>query len=185
MSTGGGKWSFPGGAHRDRESSLIPGETAREEFKQEVGGDLSSLQPVFTYRDQVAPDWSYETNVFEVGPQEMDDLHALDGENTDTGWFTASDIMQMAQEGELLESFKKSAQKIFKDSGDKTKTRKITKKPAGKIDDEKINSWREKIRKYEPLEPEDYFDINSEMQSDFGISIGQLMQEEYLPCQWT
>lgn len=182
MSAGGGKWSFPGGAHKDKENSKLSGVTAIEEFGEEVGGDISSLKPIHTYTDQVAPDWKYDTYVFEVAPDELDDLQSMDGESTDTGWFTASDIMEMAGEGKLLESFKRSAKEIFALSGDEVKGNKTTrtiKKAFKKISGEKVASWQEKIKKYEPIQPEDYFDINNEMQFDFGISIGQVMQDEY------
>jgi len=182
MSVGGGKWSFPGGAHKDKENSKLPGATAIEEFGEEVGGDISTLKPIHTYTDQVAPDWKYDTYVFEVGPDELNDLRSMDGESTDTGWFTASDIIQMAEDDKLLESFKRSAKEVFALSGDEVKGNKTTrkiKKTLKKISGEKVTSWQEKIKKYEPIEPEDYFDINNEMQSDFGISIGQVMQDEY------
>ena len=182
MSVGGGKWSFPGGAHKDKDNSKLSGATAIEEFREEVGGDISSLKPIHTYTDQVAPDWKYDTYVFEVGPDELDDLRSMDGESTDTGWFTASDIMQMAEEGKLLDSFKRSAKEVLALSGDEVKGNKTTrkiKKAFNKISGKKVTSWREKIREYEPIQWEDYFDINDEMQSDFGISIGQVMQDEY------
>ena len=71
MSVGAGKWSFPGGAHRDKFDSELPGITAVDEFMQEVGGDIRAIEPVYSFTDFMAPDWSYDTHVYEVGPKDL------------------------------------------------------------------------------------------------------------------
>jgi len=118
MSSGGGQWSFPGGVHKDKDSSEIPMETAVTEFREEVGGDLEGLTPVYSYRDQRAPDWAYDTHVYEVGRRDLSDINVLDGENTEVQWFTANEIMGLNKNGELLHSFGLVAPEIFTNSGD-------------------------------------------------------------------
>lgn len=118
MSSGGGQWSFPGGVHKDKDSSEIPMETAVTEFREEVGGDLEGLVPVYSYRDQRAPDWAYDTHVYEVGRRDLSDINVLDGENTEVQWFTANEIMGLNKNGELLHSFGLVAPEIFTNSGD-------------------------------------------------------------------
>ena len=118
MSSGGGQWSFPGGVHKDKDSSEIPMETAVTEFREEVGGDLEGLTPVYSYRDQRAPDWAYDTHVYEVGRRDLSDIEARDGENTEVQWFTASEIMDLNNDGKLLRSFGLVAPEIFTNSGD-------------------------------------------------------------------
>lgn len=118
MSSGGGQWSFPGGVHKDKDSSEIPMETAVTEFREEVGGDLEGLTPVYSYRDQRAPDWAYDTHVYEVGRRDLSDIEARDGENTEVRWFTANEIMDLNKNGELLHSFGLVAPEIFTNSGD-------------------------------------------------------------------
>ena len=118
MSSGGGQWSFPGGVHKDKDSSEIPMETAVTEFREEVGGDLEGLTPVYSYRDQRAPDWAYDTHVYEVGRRDLSDINVLDGENTEVKWFTASEIMDLNKNEELLRSFGLVAPEIFSNSGD-------------------------------------------------------------------
>jgi len=122
MSSGGGQWSFPGGVHKDKDSSEIPMETAVTEFREEVGGDLEGLLPVYSYRDQRAPDWAYDTHVYEVGRRDLSDMKIGDGENTEIGWFTASEIMDMNQDGQLLRSFGLVARDILINSGDTSLT---------------------------------------------------------------
>jgi 8-oxo-dGTP diphosphatase len=123
MSSGGGKWSFPGGAHKDRESANTPGATAVEEFGEEVGGDISSLKPLTVFNDQVAPDWSYDTYLFEDNNNVLGDLRPETGETSDVGWFTADEIRQLDDDGDLLESFSKAFDKILKQSGSSRSTR--------------------------------------------------------------
>ena len=118
MSSGGGQWSFPGGVHKDKDSSEIPMETAVTEFREEVGGDLEGLTPVYSYRDQRAPDWAYDTHVYEVGRRDLSGINVLDGENTEVQWFTANEIMGLNKNGELLHSFGLVAPEIFTNSGD-------------------------------------------------------------------
>jgi 8-oxo-dGTP pyrophosphatase MutT (NUDIX family) len=118
MSSGGGKWSFPGGVHKDLKSSETPGLTAIEEFREEVGGKIGSVEPIYVFNDQRAPDWRYDTYVYDVRGRDLGKLRLSDGENTDIGWFTAKQIMEMSEKGELLESFSKQAREIITNSGD-------------------------------------------------------------------
>lgn len=113
LSSGGGKWGFPGGAHKDQTMAKSPGATAKQEFMEEVGGDLSGLEPKFVHNNFVSPDWAYETNVFEVGPGKFDELSPKDGENSEVGWFTADQIIAMGENGQLHPSFTDSASGIF------------------------------------------------------------------------
>jgi len=118
MSSGGGKWSFPGGVHKDKDSSEFPMETAVTEFMEEVSSDLSGLLPIYSYHDQRAPDWAYDTYVYEVGRRDLSDIRIGDGENTEVGWFTGSEIMDMNQNGQLLPSFGVVARDVLVNSGD-------------------------------------------------------------------
>lgn len=118
MSVGAGKWSFPGGAHRDKFDSELPGITAVDEFMQEVGGDIRAIEPVYSFTDFMAPDWSYDTHVYEVGPKDLRKLRPRDGENTEVDWFTADEILTMRDNDELLPSFARRAQQVITQSGD-------------------------------------------------------------------
>jgi len=120
MSVGAGKWSFPGGAHRDEIDAMIPGITAVDEFMQEVGGDIRAIEPVYSFSDPMAPDWTYDTYVYEVGPRELRKLRPRDGENTNVEWFTAEEILEMRDNDELLPSFARRAQRIINESGDRS-----------------------------------------------------------------
>jgi len=102
LSQGGGKWGYPGGAHKDKSDSeenngII---TAINEFEEEVGGDLGP--------DSV-PGWTYNTHVFEVGPGQLNDLSPKDGESSEVGWFTADQISKMASQGTLQDNFADTA----------------------------------------------------------------------------
>jgi DNA polymerase III epsilon subunit-like protein len=105
LSQGGGKWGAPGGAHKDQTMAKTVGATAKEEFLEEVGGDLSNLEPIYSDNNMVGAEWGYETFVFEVGPNQLNDLGSKDGENTDIGWFTADQINKMGEEGKLHPDF--------------------------------------------------------------------------------
>ena len=119
LSSGGGKWGFPGGAHTNKKMADTPTATAKEEFMEEVGGDISGLSPVFIHSGKPSPDWSYETVVFEVGPGELGDLSPKDGENSEVGWFTADEIMKMGSDGKLHSAFQDSAAVIFSEVEEK------------------------------------------------------------------
>ena len=117
LSQGGGKWGYPGGAHKDKGDSeenngII---TAINEFEEEVDGDLSpnSVVPVGQFDNQVAPDWTYNTHLFEVGPGQLNDLSLKDGENSEIGWFTADQISKMASQGTLQDNFADTADVIL------------------------------------------------------------------------
>ena len=103
LSQGGGKWGYPGGAIKDKETGSE--QTAIDEFKEEVGGELSGLTPIYVNENNVAPDWKYDTAIYEVGPEEMKGLAPTDGENSEVGWFTAEQMEKMSEEGMLQEDF--------------------------------------------------------------------------------
>jgi DNA polymerase III epsilon subunit-like protein len=105
ISAGGGTWAYPGGAHKDYADSITPGATAKAEFSEEMKSDISGLEPVAVHHNDVAPDWAYETSIFEVGPNQLTDLGIGDGENTDFDWFTAEQMKYMQAEGKLHPSF--------------------------------------------------------------------------------
>ena len=120
LSQGGGKWAYPGGAHKDQDIAKTIGATAKEEFAEEVGGDLSALEPVAVHENSLAPDWSYDTYIFEVGANQMGDLSIGDGENSEIGWFTADQMQQMAAEDKLFPDFADSLPAILAFGDDDT-----------------------------------------------------------------
>lgn len=120
LSQGGGKWAYPGGAHKDQDTAKTIGATAKEEFMEEVGGDLTALEPVSVHENSLAPDWSYDTYIFEVGANQMGDLAVGDGENSEIGWFTADQMQQMADEGKLIPEFADSLPAILTFGDDDT-----------------------------------------------------------------
>ena len=122
LSQGGGKWGYPGGAHKDKMDAeenmgII---TAINEFEEEVGGDLGAdtAVPNGKFSDPVAPDWTYTTHFFDVGPDEMKGLSPKDGENSEIGWFTAEQINKMAEDGQLQDDFAESATTILENLDD-------------------------------------------------------------------
>jgi DNA polymerase III epsilon subunit-like protein/ADP-ribose pyrophosphatase YjhB (NUDIX family) len=120
LSQGGGKWALPGGAHKDQTTAKTVGATAKEEFTEEVGGNINSLDPVFVHNSSDAPDWSYDTYVFEVGPGQFDDLNPTDGENSQVGWFSTDQLLKMQKEEKLHPSFSDSLDGILALSEDNT-----------------------------------------------------------------
>ncbi len=113
LSQGGGKWGIPGGAHKDQTIAKSPNATAKEEFMEEVGGDISALEPIYVDTNKVGAEWAYETSVFEVGPDQYNDLTSKDGENTATGWFTGDQINKMSDAGMLHTDFANSFPNII------------------------------------------------------------------------
>lgn len=113
LSQGGGKWGIPGGAHKDQTIAKTPNATAKEEFMEEVGGDISALEPIYVDTNMVGAEWGYETSVFEVGPDQFNDLSSKDGENTATGWFTGDQINKMSDAGMLHPDFADSFPNII------------------------------------------------------------------------
>jgi len=108
LSQGGGKWAYPGGAHKDQDMAKTIGATAKEEFAEEVGGDITALEPVAIHPFSPAPDWSYDTYIFEVGAGQLGEVGIKDGENSEIGWFTADQMQQMADEDKLIPEFAES-----------------------------------------------------------------------------
>lgn len=113
LSQGGGTWGTPGGAHKDQTIAKAYGATAKEEFQEEVSGDITALEPIYVDNNLVGKEWAYDTYVFEVGPNQLNDLKISDGENSETGWFTADQIKKMSDEGKLHPSFADSIPNIL------------------------------------------------------------------------
>lgn len=140
LSQGGGKWGAPGGAHKDQTMAKTLGATAKEEFLEEVGGDLTNIEPLYTHTNMVGSEWGYDTTVYEVGPKQLNDLVSKDGENTDTGWFTADQINKMGDEGKLHPDFAASFPNIV-NAIDLQETPAIDKPtPADEITDTEVSS---------------------------------------------
>jgi DNA polymerase III epsilon subunit-like protein len=120
LSQGGGKWAYPGGAHKNKEMSVNADATAKEEFLEEVGGDIANLEPISQHSSSVAPDWTYETYVYEAPAGSLGNLTPTDGENSEVGWFTAEQISKMAGEGKLQADFADTHQQIIDFAVDET-----------------------------------------------------------------
>lgn len=116
LSQGGGKWGYPGGAHKNKaDADSAQANTAVAEFMEEVGGEITPTNALDkgSYSNAVAPDWSYTTHLFEVGPDQMKDLSPKDGENSEVGWFTSEQISKMAEDGDLQADFAETASTIL------------------------------------------------------------------------
>jgi len=136
LSQGGGKWGIPGGAHKDQTIAKAPNATAKEEFMEEVGGDISALEPIYVDTNKVGAEWAYETSVFEVGPDQYNDLSSKDGENTATGWFTGDQIKKMADAEMLHPDFADSFSNIVSNLEDEdAKTDKPIPEPEVNVED--------------------------------------------------
>ena len=139
LSQGGGKWGIPGGAHKDQTIAKAPNATAKEEFMEEVGGDISAFEPIYVDTNKVGAEWAYETSVFEVGPDQFNDLSSKDGENTATGWFTGDQINKMSDAGMLHPDFADSFPNIVSNLEDEdAKTDKPI--PAEEVSPEDVTS---------------------------------------------
>lgn len=139
LSQGGGKWGIPGGAHKDQTIAKAPNATAKDEFMEEVGGDISAYEPIYVDTNKVGAEWAYETSVFEVGPDKFNDLSSKDGENTATGWFTGDQINKMSDADMLHSDFANSFPNIISNIEDEpAKTDKPT--PAEEVLPEDVSS---------------------------------------------
>lgn len=121
LSQGGGKWGYPGGAHKNKDDADVnQATTAIAEFMEEVGGEIApdNAVKVGTFLNEVAPDWGYTTHFFEVGPDEMKGLSPKDGENSEIGWFTSEQITKMSEEGQLQADFAETAYTILESLDD-------------------------------------------------------------------
>ena len=102
VSGGGGKWGFPGGAYKDRDSANDPVGTALEELSEELNMNLDYTPEVKgVHVNQVEPGWGYSTVIADIKPEDKD-KYKIDGyETTDAGYFTADEILAMRDRGEL------------------------------------------------------------------------------------
>ena len=116
ISAGGGKWAYPGGAHKNKEDSLYSAKTAmleaKEELGLELGGELSYMS--LKYDDQIEPDWSYQTAVFDATSDNVSQVSISDNETSEIGWFTAEQINDMNAKGELHPALATSIGQILK-----------------------------------------------------------------------
>jgi len=100
------KWSVPGGAHDTFEDSQNPHTTARRELLEELGVDIGSLEPSHTVNKDLAPDWRYNTVVFDVAEGKLNNLVGRKTrEIADTRWMTADQIRGLQSEGKLHSGF--------------------------------------------------------------------------------
>jgi 8-oxo-dGTP pyrophosphatase MutT (NUDIX family) len=106
MSSGGGKWAYPGGAHSNAENAFFTLRTVASEVKEELGIDLDDYQfsGLDEFDSQVEPDWKYTTLFIPEPPSGFPEPKISDIETELTGWFTADDIKQMDAQGSLHES---------------------------------------------------------------------------------
>ena len=103
ISAGGGQWAWPGGAHKDKAHAQSPQLTAYEELKEEVGIYPAGIEPVATHTNFVEPDWQYETMIVDVTDNSSltDSLKISDDENSELGWFTAEQILDLKEKDML------------------------------------------------------------------------------------
>ena len=111
-STGPGKWSSPGGAHDSFDDSQNPTITAGRELQEELGLDIGERTPAFILRKEDAPDWAYSMAVYDVGPDEFNEVslerdkdNKLVGDAVSAGWLSIDELDYMREQGLLHEGF--------------------------------------------------------------------------------
>lgn len=116
ISAGGGKWAYPGGAHKNKEDAQYNARTAILEAKEELGLELGGEGSYMSlkYDDQVEPDWSYQTAVFDATSDNISQVNISDNETSEIGWFTAEEINAMNAKGELHPALANSIGQILK-----------------------------------------------------------------------
>lgn len=112
ISAGGGKWGIPGGAHSNRVNSESPGVTASQELAEELGVALPDSMPDLVWVDDVEPDWAYATSVFTVDAGTARSATISDNETSEIGFFTAEELAQLLEDGELHPALEKTLPKI-------------------------------------------------------------------------
>ncbi len=115
ISAGGGKWAWPGGAHKDEKHAHSPQLTAYEELKEELGIYPEGIDPIATHTNFVEPDWWYETMIVDVTNNSSltDSLKISDDENSDLGWFTEDDIRDLNDNGMLHPAVASSIEQVL------------------------------------------------------------------------
>jgi ADP-ribose pyrophosphatase YjhB (NUDIX family) len=116
ISAGGGKWAWPGGAHKNKANAESPQRTAYEELQEELGITLSeNLFPVGIHTNFVEPDWSYKTMIVDVTglSSVLDSLAIGDDENSEYAWFTDDDILALRENDELHPAVASSLDEIL------------------------------------------------------------------------
>lgn len=104
VSSGNGRWAFFGGAHDSAEFAADPWQTAAKELSEEAGLLAAQVRQVvgrLTYdRD---PHWRYDTFVAELEPELGSSVQiTLNWEHSDADWFTADELLGMAEREELF-----------------------------------------------------------------------------------
>ena len=115
ISAGGGKWAWPGGAHKDEKHAHSPQLTAYEELKEELGIYPEGIDPIATHTNFVEPDWWYETMIVDVTNNSSltDSLKISDDENSDLGWFTEDDIRELKENNMLHPAVASSIEQVL------------------------------------------------------------------------
>lgn len=105
MSTGGGKWSVPGGAHDDIADKSTPVVTSARELYEELGIDPTGMTVAGGAKKTVAPDWEYDYSVIDTPDETITDGIDLkkNPEISELGWFTADEIRDLQANDEMHE----------------------------------------------------------------------------------
>ena len=103
MSTGGGKWSVPGGAHDDIADKSTPVVTSARELYEELGIDPTGMTVAGGAKKTVAPDWEYDYSVIDTADETIIDGIDLkkNPEISELGWFTADEIRALQANDEM------------------------------------------------------------------------------------
>jgi 8-oxo-dGTP pyrophosphatase MutT (NUDIX family) len=103
MSTGGGKWSVPGGAHDDITDKNTPVVTSARELYEELGIDPTGMIVAGGAKKTVAPDWEYDYSIIDTADETITDGIDLkkNPEISELGWFTADEIRDLQANDEM------------------------------------------------------------------------------------
>ena len=144
ISSGGGKWAYPGGAHVSPYNAERGGATGRAEILEELGVELQhplvrgKETTALTYENPVEPDWMYRTVIIDASDDNVAQVRINDNETSDVGWFTADQIKVMNSEGMLHPSLDNNIEEILKLS-EKTPVQKPVRDWSG-LDIEKMDT---------------------------------------------
>ena len=116
ISTGGGKWAYPGGAHANATDAGNPLSTALKELQEELKVDIpyqSVVQSTHQHDSFPAFDWNYKTFIIPQISDAFPEPQIGDIETSEIGWFTADQIKAMRDTGDLHTDFAKSVDAIL------------------------------------------------------------------------
>jgi DNA polymerase III epsilon subunit-like protein/ADP-ribose pyrophosphatase YjhB (NUDIX family)/autonomous glycyl radical cofactor GrcA len=120
ISSGGGKWAYPGGAHGTQFNAERGGTTGRAEILEELGVELSHPlvkgreTTALTYENPIEPDWTYRTVIIDASDDNVKQVQISDNETSEVGWFTADQIKEMNSQGMLHPSLNNNIEEILK-----------------------------------------------------------------------